>query len=153
MRSLACIEAAHNPAAAGPRVQIPLPQPNSRGEGSCCGGRYSQRQFLCEETLATADRAGQHSRSALPRKKIQRSSVVERSAVNGKRAYLTCIRNALYIGKSQIAFDPIYQCQYQIEYQIAGSWVEQSVRSRLLVIGDRPARAQDCSGSPDESRE
>jgi hypothetical protein len=27
MRSRVCIEAAHNPAAAGPRVQIPPPQP------------------------------------------------------------------------------------------------------------------------------
>jgi hypothetical protein len=45
---------------------------------------------------------------------IQRSSVVERSAVNGKKAFLTCIRNALYIGKIQTPFDPIYQRQYQI---------------------------------------
>src|SRR6266542_2283712 len=30
IRSQACIEAAHNPAAAGPRVQIPPPQPNFR---------------------------------------------------------------------------------------------------------------------------
>jgi predicted GIY-YIG superfamily endonuclease len=28
MRSLVCIDGAHNPAAAGPRVQIPPPQPN-----------------------------------------------------------------------------------------------------------------------------
>src|SRR5437667_1341388 len=29
--SLVCVEAAHNPAAAGPRVQIPPPQPNLTG--------------------------------------------------------------------------------------------------------------------------
>ena len=31
-----------------------------RSERSCCGGRRFWRSFLCEETLATADRAGQH---------------------------------------------------------------------------------------------
>jgi hypothetical protein len=50
---------------------------------------------------------------------IQRSSVVERSAVNGKRRILNVFPHALYIGKFQNAFDPIYHCQYQNQYQTA----------------------------------
>jgi hypothetical protein len=60
----------------------PPPQPIFRSERFCCGRRCFQRQFLCEETLATPDGAGQHSHSATAEKEIQRSSVVERSAVN-----------------------------------------------------------------------
>jgi hypothetical protein len=33
--------------------------------------------------------------------------------------FLTTSRNALYIGKVQTPFDPIYQRQYQIQYQMA----------------------------------
>jgi hypothetical protein len=56
---------------------------------------------------------------ALRWKLSQRNSAVERLAVNGKWAFLTCIRNALYIGKFQTLYDPIYQRQYQIQYQMA----------------------------------
>ena len=46
MRSLVCIEAAHDPAAAGPRVQIPPPQPNFFNERLCFGGAVSSGKFL-----------------------------------------------------------------------------------------------------------
>ena len=97
------IEAAHNPAAAGSLVQIQPPQPIlSSGIG------FWKR-------LAAVDSLNKvYALAIRPQNLIQRSSVVERSAVNGKKAFLTCIRNALYIGKIQTPFAPIYQRQYQI---------------------------------------
>jgi putative endonuclease len=82
MRSLVCIEAAHNPAAAGPRVQIPPPQPNFRNKRFCCSGRCPQRQFFCtKKDLPPQIAQGRYTLRNRARK-IQRSSVVERSAVN-----------------------------------------------------------------------
>jgi putative endonuclease len=62
IQSLVCVEAAHNPAAAGPRVQIPPPQANFRNERFCCSARCFQLQiFVRKEALAPIDRAGKYA--------------------------------------------------------------------------------------------
>ena len=88
MRSLVCIEAAHNPATAGPRVQIPPPQPKIfDSERSAVQPLFPTAIFVRKEALAVADHASKIHAPQPGEKKIQRSSVVERSAVNAKTAF------------------------------------------------------------------
>ena len=69
MGSLVCIDAAHNPAAAGPRVQIPPRNQLFSSERFSCAAAGFSGNFCEKEELATKDCTGQNSRSITAEKR------------------------------------------------------------------------------------